>query len=118
MRERKVEVSEGCPTCGRKLPESLSLRVDLEVGVAVANGKAVMLTPTEAELLTLIASTGTRVASTEFLMAGLYNLDEPDENIIKVWICHLRKKLSKIGVTIETVWGKGVRISLKDHGQD
>jgi DNA-binding response OmpR family regulator len=113
---RRIKDSGECPTCGQKLPPRQELRVDSEIGAAVANGRAVMLTPTEAELLTLIVSTGTRVATNDFLISGLYNLDEPSGEIIKVWIHHLRKKLSKIGVSIETVWGKGVRISLKERG--
>ena len=30
-----------------------------------------------------------------------------DEKIIDVWICKMRKKLAKQGISIETEWGQG-----------
>lgn len=116
MTGQEIKELENCPTCGQELPRSLPLRIDVEIGVAVANGRAVTLTPKEAELLALIVSTGTRVAKYEFLMEGLYLLDEPGVEVLKVVVCKMRKKLAKADIFIETVWGKGFRLSVKTNG--
>lgn len=41
----------------------------------------------------------------------LYEHDEPHEKIIDVFVCHMRKQLSLIGMEIETVWGFGYRLN-------
>jgi two-component system cell cycle response regulator CtrA len=43
-------------------------------------------------------------------MTALYSLrpeDEIGEKIVDVYICKIRKKLSPMGIEIETSWGKG-----------
>ncbi len=37
--------------------------------------------------------------------------DTPELKIINVFICKLRRKLSKFGVTIDTAWGRGYSMS-------
>ncbi len=106
-------MTDSCPTCGQELPSDLPLRVDLEANVAVANGVAVCLSEKQAELLSLVASTGYRTATYGFLLDNLYLLDERDPDILKVMMCNIRKKLAKTGVSVETVWGKGYRIVQK-----
>jgi hypothetical protein len=39
------------------------------------------------------------------------NRDETDPKMVDVIICHLRKKLTPHGITIETVWGTGYLIN-------
>ncbi|TAL43815.1 MAG: winged helix family transcriptional regulator [Salinibacterium sp.] len=50
----------------------------------------------------------------ETVMLGLYG-GRPDEGpeieIVAVFICHLRKKIEKFGVRIDTVRGQGYRLS-------
>jgi Transcriptional regulatory protein, C terminal len=41
--------------------------------------------------------------------------DETDPKMIDVVICHLRKKLGKHTITIQTVWGIGYLMPLKDR---
>lgn len=117
MTSSQAAGTDNCPTCGQKLPSDLPLHVDLEVNVVVANGVAVALTGKQAELLALIASTGVRVATYEFLIQGLYLQEEAEIDILKVMVCKMRQKLVKAGVGIDTIWGKGFRLSLKNERQ-
>lgn len=41
------------------------------------------------------------------LYAGRPDCDWPDEKVMDVQICKLRRKLKKIGAVIETKWGEG-----------
>lgn len=47
----------------------------------------------------------------DHLMHALYSLrhdgEEPEMKILDVLVCKLRKKLSPLGITIETIWGQG-----------
>lgn len=36
--------------------------------------------------------------------------DDYDHNNVSVQVCHLRRKLRAIGVTVENIWGRGARI--------
>lgn len=107
-------MNDPCPTCGQKLPSDLALHVDLEVNVAVANGVAVALTGMQAELLSLLAASPSRTVSKALLMANLYPVnDEVEEKILDVMVCKIRPSLGKAGIVIETVWGRGYRVSCK-----
>ena len=54
-----------------------------------------------------------RTLSKENLLNGLYQLkafadeDVPEIKIIDVFICKLRKKITPLGITIGTAWGRG-----------
>jgi two-component system cell cycle response regulator CtrA len=43
--------------------------------------------------------------------------DVPSDLMVKVKICHLRKKLAPFGVTIETLWGRGYMMSEMDKAK-
>lgn len=32
------------------------------------------------------------------------------DNLVKVQVCHLRHRLSKLGIRVDTVWGRGYRM--------
>lgn len=57
---------------------------------------------------------GRESCSKEQLMHALYEPgvdDEPNIKIVDVFICKLRKKLTPYGVAIETIWGRGYRMT-------
>jgi len=70
------------------------------------------LTGSEARVLGVLMRR--EMATKEMVMLGLYSR-RPDEDaeigIVAVFICHIRKKIEKFGVKIETVWGQGYRLS-------
>lgn len=72
------------------------------------------LTRTEARLF--VHLTSRQIATIDTIMTALYGNrsgDEPDDRIVAVYLCKLRKKLSRYGVVIECIWGLGY--SLRDY---
>ena len=54
------------------------------------------------------------LATKDAIMAGVYRdvmAEEAQPKIVDVFICHIRRKLKPFGLTIETVWGRGYRLS-------
>jgi len=81
-----------------------------EVKVA---GVPLHLTGKEYSILELLALRRGFVLTKEAFLNHLYGgMDEPEIKIVDVFICKLRKKLAKAGVThlIGTVWGRGYMI--------
>ena len=68
------------------------------------------LTETEERLLEVLLA---RIIATEdMIMTWLYSGGEyPEHKIIDVFICKMRKKLKRHGIEIETVWGRGYRLT-------
>jgi two-component system cell cycle response regulator CtrA len=67
------------------------------------------LTGKEGLLLSLLV--GRELVSKDYAIQAMYALnhddDIPDQKIVDVFVCKIRKKLTPFGVTIHTVWGKG-----------
>lgn len=71
------------------------------------------LTKQEARLLHHLDLRDGKAATKEALMAALYHAepgDWPEDKIIDVFVCKLRKKLVGTPYSIETVWGIGYRL--------
>jgi two-component system cell cycle response regulator CtrA len=70
------------------------------------------LTPHEGKVLGALMRR--EVQSKEGLLLALYGNrpdgDMPEIKIIDVFICTLRKKLTRFGVTVDTLWGQGYRL--------
>lgn len=100
-----------CPTCGATLP--IAFRFDAEAGIVVGNGHAAALSAREAALFQTLNLTPGRVSDRTSLMGAIYGLeagDDPDQKIIDVMVCKVRKKLQPLGVKIETIHGRGWRL--------
>jgi len=71
------------------------------------------LTTTEAALLRLLYER--KLVTPQAIETELYSTragDPPDsESLIKVYIYKLRRKITRWGITIETVWGTGYRLA-------
>lgn len=79
-----------------------------ELGLAAQPPPIFDLTTQEAVMFGVLLKTANPRRST--FMAALYSGDAddpPDEKIIDVMICKLRKKLVPFGIMIETNWGEG-----------
>ena len=82
-------------------------------------GRHVHFTQKEFALLQLLMLRKNTIMTKEMILANLYGgLDEPEIKIIDVFICKLRSKLAKAGVTdlIGTVWGRGYIV--REEGRD
>ena len=87
------------------------LTVNLDTKTAEADGARVYLTPKEYQMLELLSLRKGTTLTKEMFLNHLYDgMDEPENKIIDVFICKLRKKLVVAcdgEQCIETVWGRG-----------
>jgi two-component system cell cycle response regulator CtrA len=94
--------------------------INLDTRIVEVAGTQVHLTNKEYAILELLAMRKGTVLTKEMFLNHLYSsMDEPEIKIIDVFVCKLRKKLSKSsGGTnyIETVWGRGYM--LKDYEEN
>ncbi|MGR3292205.1 MAG: response regulator transcription factor CtrA [Paracoccaceae bacterium] len=88
-----------------------AIEVNLDAKTVGSGGKPVHLTGKEYQMLELLSLRKGTTLTKEMFLNHLYGgMDEPELKIIDVFICKLRKKLSRAtgGETyIETVWGRG-----------
>jgi len=87
------------------------IAVNLDAKTVEADGMPVHLTGKEYQMLELLSLRKGTTLTKEMFLNHLYGgMDEPELKIIDVFICKLRKKLSKATEGdnyIETVWGRG-----------
>lgn len=91
------------------------IMVDLDTKTVEVGGEPVDLSRKEYQALELLALRKGATLTKEMFLDYLYGgMDEPDAKIIDVFICKLRKKLSKATGGeryIETIWGRGYMLS-------
>jgi two-component system cell cycle response regulator CtrA len=87
------------------------LKLDLQEKTAQVDGKTLVLTRKEYELLEALILRSGRTLSKDAILGLLYGgMDEPNPKIIDVFVCKLRKKLSDAlnGLSpIQTIYGVG-----------
>ncbi|MCL4065307.1 response regulator transcription factor [Pseudomonas sp. GX19020] len=87
------------------------ITVNLDAKTVESEGKAVHLTGKEYQMLELLSLRKGTTLTKEMFLKHLYgHANVPEEKIVDVFICKLRKKLSEAtgGCNyIETIWGKG-----------
>lgn len=87
------------------------ISVNLDAKTVDVDGRTVHLTGKEYQMLELLSLRKGTTLTKEMFLNHLYGgMDEPELKIIDVFICKLRKKLSKAtggDNHIETVWGRG-----------
>ncbi|WP_425038937.1 response regulator transcription factor CtrA [Primorskyibacter sp. S187A] len=91
--------------------ETGQVKVNLDAKTVEVGGAPVHLTGKEYQMLELLSLRKGTTLTKEMFLNHLYGgMDEPELKIIDVFICKLRKKLSKAtggDNYIETVWGRG-----------
>ena len=87
------------------------LVVNLDTKIVEVNGARVHLTGKEYQIIELLSLRRGVTQTKEMLLNHLYGgLDEPQQKILDVFVCKLRKKLANASSDknyIETVWGRG-----------
>ena len=77
--------------------------------------RAWRLTKTEERLLRAIRAVGPNLLHHERAMLALYGMweDMPEQKILDVLVCKIRRKLmeAQVRIRIETVWGRGWRMT-------
>ncbi|RWO23338.1 MAG: response regulator transcription factor [Mesorhizobium sp.] len=95
---------------------------DAETGNAEGGGRKKHLTQTEARLLTALALDPSKIFSKADLMDHMYGgEDEPEQKIVDVLVCKLRRKLIEMNDgldVVRTVWGRGYQFEPKGFTPD
>jgi two-component system cell cycle response regulator CtrA len=92
------------------------IELNLETREVTVNGREVRLTSKEYSILELLVLRRGKLLTKDAFLNHLYNgADEPERQIIDLYICRLRKKLAAAGADnlISTVWGHGYMV--RDH---
>ena len=99
------------------------MTIDLSERTVEIDGKPLKITSKEYSILELLALRKGKTLSKEHFLDHLYGgRDEPEQKIIDVFICKLRKKIQAVSGDdhgIETVWGSGYTLrdpSAPSHG--
>ncbi|HEX6014819.1 MAG TPA: response regulator transcription factor, partial [Geminicoccaceae bacterium] len=94
------------------------MAVDLSARTVEIDGKPLAVTPKEYGILELLSLRRGKTLTKEAFLDHLYGgMDEPDQKIVDVFICKLRKKIAAVAGDsggIQTVWGQGY--VLRDTG--
>lgn len=97
------------------------LCVNLDNQTVESNGKPVHLTSKEYGILELLSLRKGSTLTKEMFLNHLYGgMDEPELKIIDVFVCKLRKKLTKATGDnyIHTVWGRGYVLRDPEAGEE
>ena len=85
--------------------------VDTMLRIAELDGRPLPLTGSEYAVLEFLMTRAGRCVTKEMILDHCYGgMDEPEQKIVDVFVCKLRKKLRDAGGPqdfIETVWGRG-----------
>jgi two-component system, cell cycle response regulator CtrA len=100
-----------CKGHAQSVIQTGGLAVDLAAKTVEVSGARVHLTVKEYAMLELLSLRKGTTLSKEAFLSHLYGgMDEPDVEIIDVFMCKLRKKLASVchdTEYIETIWGRG-----------
>lgn len=89
------------------------MELNLDSREVLVDGRVVRLTGKEYAILELLVLRKGMVLTKEAFLNHLYGgMDEPEVKIIDVFVCKLRKKLTKAGAggVVGTVWGRGYMV--------
>ncbi|MDE1901502.1 MAG: winged helix-turn-helix domain-containing protein [Alphaproteobacteria bacterium] len=82
-------------------------------GIGWMSPGCLKLTPYEERIISALMVRD--AASKDNLMAAVYadrfEKEEPSIKIIDVFVCKLRQKLSRFDISIETIWGRGYKLT-------
>ena len=109
---RSKGFSQAAIRCGR-------VTLDQQCQDVMIEGKHLHFTKKEFAILQLLMMRRNTIMTKEAILTNLYGgLDEPEIKIIDVFICKIRNKLAKAGVSdlIQTVWGRGYVV--RENGRD
>jgi two-component system cell cycle response regulator CtrA len=90
-----------------------NVQLNLDSREVLAGGNPVHLTGKEYAILELMVLRKGMVLTKEAFLNHLYGgMDEPEQKIIDVFVCKLRKKLAQAGADnlVSTIWGRGYMV--------
>jgi DNA-binding response OmpR family regulator len=107
-----------CACCGQPIPEFEGIVADEDREEVRYDGKSVHLTRQQFRLFDFLLSKGGRVARSDAIYQVLFDhlpeCDQPEPKIIDVLICKIRAAIKPLGIEIETIWGNGYSLKVKN----
>lgn len=100
-----------CPCCFQELPRTEKATVSLENNILIWSGLYAQFTPTEAEMLHVLADYYPGWVEGEILLTKVYggcgDAPETGYKIFTVMCCKIRSKLqaADVPITVENAWG-------------
>lgn len=109
-----------CPCCKRELPFIEIPIVSLDYNAIILRGKAIKVSPMQAEIMQVLVNQIYQVVKYEDLITKIYGVAEPEtsDRVMYVQVCHLRKHLAETEWFIESVNRAGYRLVKKEHTDD
>lgn len=98
-----------CPCCGSDVSGHIRPLVSLDTNKLMAGAEIIKLAPREAEFMSALVAAMPMPLRHERIISIVYGAQDlgAPEKSIQVYICKLRKKIKKTGLSIRTVWGTG-----------
>jgi two-component system cell cycle response regulator CtrA len=91
------------------------MAVDITARTVAIDGVPLSVTPKEYGILELLSLRRGKTLTKEMFLDHLYGgMDEPQQKIVDVFVCKLRKKIARLSgedAGIRTVWGQGYTLS-------
>lgn len=113
---RRYGINDGSP-----ILENGDLKMDSSSGEASLRGEPLMLSPTEFDILHLLARKMDRTVTRDELLKKIWGMSGGDTRTVDVHISRLRKKLDDGGnpaLTTQTLRGRGYRLTWEEAGDD
>lgn len=107
---------QSCPCCNRPLITDGDISLDTAAQLVSRDGRSAKLSKQQFEILEFILRKKGGVADFRQLYDWLYQLSHEEVGPVgvRVQICRMRKTLKPLGIGIETVWGSGYSIKIKE----
>ncbi len=106
-------MSATCPCCGGPV-DTVKLELNHDERIVRRGGSFARIGPHPFAVLEALVEAYPRVARRESIHSRLYEMradgEEPDVRIVNVYVCHLRRDLKPLGLTVLSVWGQGYRL--------
>lgn len=107
-----------CERCKKLEAEISQLRDELRDMRALLSSAptvfSVPLTKTEARIASLLLLRAPNCLTIEMIYSDLYNLtveNPPEQKVITIFMHKVRRKLAPHNIVVETVWGRGYRLT-------
>ena len=106
-----------CPCCRQPVGTDAFLIDDLTSTITIGD-RSTRFTPLQMKLVRILLDHMPSVAPKQAIYNALYGdrepIDWPEPKIIDVVICKTRKDLGRLGLVVETIWGRGYRLSFAE----
>lgn len=101
-----------CPCCNQPTPTK---GVMLSGGTVTRAGQSVKLTPHEAAIFGAVLKRAPEYVSTDRIISQMYGAHdgpENENNVLAVLVSRMRHKISVLGLTIQSRYGRGYRLEV------